>query len=195
MLNNANFNIWISAFLFLLFLCYYDGMKINLSLLTIITLLVGSIFSLTTVVIDFRRFFAYGGDWFIFSGTMFPHPATTACFYGAFAFLGAFIFAVWILKIEDARKYAWYVYLVSFLIAGNLFAWTNTGLLFYRFYTASPGEGVSCSGVPITNPFTTPCFIGALLFLLSLIVGIITLFYYRYKIQKDNMLPIDKKAV
>lgn len=148
---------------------------VSLQSATILALAVGTIFAWYTIYTDFSRFFAYGGGWLEFSGTLFPHPAKTPCFYGGFAFLAALLWAIGIRRISDAvRRVRQWLYLVSFLIAGVLFAWTNAGLTIFKFYTAAEGESVSCSGVPITNPFTTPCFIGASLFLFSLILGVIT---------------------
>lgn len=162
----------------------------SLTRITTFVLLAGTLFAWFTIYIDFSRFFTYGGGWFVFSGTMFPHPATTSCFYGGFAFLIGFIWSIRIWKIANmARRVRQWLLLTSFLIAGVIFAWTNAGLQIFKFYTAVPGEGVSCSGVPISNPFMTPCFIGASLFLASLILSI---FVYRFLHQE---IKGDRKEV
>lgn len=146
--------------------------RVHLPALASFVLFLGTIFAWYTTYTDFARFFTYGGSWFQFSGTMYPHPATTPCFYGAFAFLAGFVWSLLILYDRDeSRKREQQKYLVWFLVAGNLFAWTNAISQIVRFYLAAPGEGVNCSGVLITNPFATPCFYGASLFLLSLAVA------------------------
>jgi hypothetical protein len=60
-------------------------------------------------------------------------------------------------------------------MAGTIFAWTSFGRLAYNFYIALPGQGIGCSGVPTANPFVTPCFFGATLFLIALVVSLIIL--------------------
>ena len=155
-----------------------------LPLLTSLVLFCGTIFAWYTSYTDFTRFFIYGGSWFKFSGTIYPHPATTPCFYGAFAFLAAFAWSLLILRDSDVvRRKTQQKYLVWFLIAGNIFAWTNALSQIIRFYNAAPGEGVNCSGVLITNPFATSCFYGSSLFLLSLIVAYLS-FYFAKKKEK-----------
>lgn len=151
-------------------------------LLASIVLFCGTVFAWYTTYTDFTRFFIYGGSWLRFSGTIYPHPATTPCFYGAFAFLAAFVWSLLILRdSEVVRRKTQQKYLVWFLVAGNLFAWTNAISQIARFYAAAPGEGVSCSGVPITNPFATSCFYGSSLFLLSLIVAYVAFRYWEEK--------------
>ncbi|MBI5005455.1 MAG: hypothetical protein HZC03_02540 [Candidatus Lloydbacteria bacterium] len=157
------------------------SLRSRLPLLTSVVLFCGTIFAWYTTYTDFSRFFTYGGSWLRFSETIYPHPATTPCFYGAFAFLAALVWSLLILcdRIES-RKHEQQKYLVWFLTAGNLFAWTNALSQIVRFYTAGPGEKVGCSGVLITNPFATPCFYGASLFLLSLLIAFLA-FYFAEK--------------
>jgi len=58
------------------------------------------------------------------------------------------------------------------LLVGVVFALSNFGLQLMKFYSGS-GEQVSCSGVLISNPFMTPCFFGAMFFLISFIVSVV----------------------
>jgi hypothetical protein len=154
----------------------------HLPLLTSAALFCGTIFALYTTYLDFTRFFIYGGSWLQFSETMYPNPVATPCFYGAFAFLAAFVWSLLIFfDRAPSRKHEQQKYLVWFLVAGNLFAWANALSQIVRFYAAAPGEGVSCSGVLITNPFTTSCFYGASLFLLSLIIACLSLYFAKTK--------------
>ena len=162
-----------------------SSLRSHLPLLVSIVLFCGTIFAWYTTYADFTRFFIYGGSWFQFSGTIYPHPAMTPCFYGAFAFLATFVWSLLILldsnKLRSGKQQK---YLVWFLVAGNIFAWTNAISQIVRFYTAAPGEKVNCSGVLITNPFATACFYGASLFLLSLVVGYLA---YRFTENKEVM--------
>ncbi|MFA5996976.1 MAG: hypothetical protein WC791_00645 [Candidatus Paceibacterota bacterium] len=141
--------------------------------LQVYALLAGVIFSWTTVVIDFMRFYRSEGTLLKVDNCLFPNPVTTPCFYGAIAFMVAFAWAVWLVGKEDAVRIKSQKFLMVFLSAGTAFAWSNFGILAYRFYTALPGQGVGCSGVPASSPFVTPCFYGSLLFLTALVISIV----------------------
>lgn len=162
------------------------SLRPRLPLLASAVLFCGTVFAWYTTYTDFTRFFIYGGSWLQFSGTIYPHPATTPCFYGAFAFLAALVWSLLILRDSDAvRRKTQQKYLVWFLVAGNLFAWANAISQIVRFYTAAPGEKVGCSGVLITNPFATSCFYGSSLFLLSLVVAYIA-FRFGKEVEKES---------
>jgi len=134
-------------------------------------LAVGTLFAWYTVVNDFLRFYSYEGTVFKVEDCIFPNPVTTPCFWGAWAFLIAFVWAVRIQRNASVPKVS-QRNLVLFLIAGTLFAWFNNVRDLIRFYGASGAPTVGCSGQLVTNPYTTPCFIGASIFLLSLLVGV-----------------------
>lgn len=136
-------------------------------------LFVGTIFAWTVNVIDFMRFFRAEGTILKINNCLFPNPVTTPCFWGAIAFAVAFVWAVWLVGKEDVVRKKSQKFLMVFLSAGTAFAWSNFGILAYHFYTALPGQGVGCSGVPASSPFLTPCFYGSMLFLVSLVVSII----------------------
>lgn len=135
-------------------------------------LLGGTIFAWYTVYTDFNRFYQNEGTLFKIEDCAVPNPVTTACFYGAIAFLAAFIWSIFLHLLPVEMRQKPLRYLTIFLVGGVLFAWTNMTILLVKFYRAAPGDGVSCSGVPTANPFTTPCFYGATIFLLSLIIAI-----------------------
>lgn len=163
-------------------------LRLRLPLLASIVLFCGTVFAWYTTYTDFNRFFIYGGSWLQFSGTIYPHPATTPCFYGAFAFLAAFVWSLLILRDHNvAERKKQQKYLLWFLVAGNVFAWANALSQIVRFYTAAPGEKVGCSGVLITNPFATSCFYGSSLFLLSLVVAYV-LFRFEEAGEKESAL-------
>ncbi len=136
-------------------------------------LALGTAFAWVTLILDYRRFFASGGEVFRLSGCAVANPVATPCFYGALAFLAALVWAVVIFKSEaDAvlrRQYG----LQWLLLAGTLFAWGNFFYLVYRFLQPQPAAAAfSCPpGEPAVNPLTAPCFYGAILFLVALAVS------------------------
>ncbi len=136
-----------------------------------IILLAGTLFSCATVFNDFRVFFNYYHTLLRIANCTIPNPVTTACFYGSFAFLIAYIWSYLIInrKINKQRKSQ--RHLIYFLIGCTIFAWSNLSLLLYRFYIVVSRLG--CSGATTTNPFMTPCFAGSVLFLGALVVGIV----------------------
>lgn len=138
-------------------------------------LLVGTVFAWTTAVVDFTRFYQTEGTLFKINDCVYPNPVTTPCFYGAIAFVVALVWAISLLKKEGEVRVKSEKHLSWLLIAGTIFAWTSFGRLAYNFYTALPGQGIGCSGVPTASPFLTPCFFGATLFLVALVISLITL--------------------
>ena len=138
----------------------------------VLTLLIGTVFAWTTAVVDFLRFYQTEGTLFKIADCVYPNPVTTPCFYGAIAFAIALVWAILLLKKEGEVRVRSEKHLSWLLTAGTIFAWSSFGRLAYNFYTALPGQGVGCSGVPTTNPFLTPCFFGSVLFLASLIVAL-----------------------
>ncbi len=141
-------------------------------------LAVGVLFSWYTAINDFVRFYNTEGTIFKIKDCFFPNPVTTACFYGAIAFLVAFVWSVYILKNNDLAKKEFHQTRFSWLLAaGTIFAWANFTNVLYKFY--GTGSNIGCSGVPISSPFLTPCFYGSIIFLLSFVFALIIL-------KKDN---------
>ncbi len=136
-----------------------------------LVLLGGTLFAWYTVYIDFSRFYLNEGTLFKINDCIVPNPVTTPCFYGAFAFLIAFIWSLYILKFVG-DKLKWHQRrLVWLLIASVLFAWGNFSRTLYSFWLSQGQPTIGCSGVLSTNPWTTPCFIGAAVFLMALIIA------------------------
>jgi len=135
-------------------------------------LLVGTIFAWFTVYTDFSRFYNLYGSITKISGCIIPNPVTTPCFYGAFAFLGAFIWSLYVLKFSKEKKIIHQKRLNILLIASTIFAWSNLALEIYHFYLQQTGSKISCSGVATDSIFTTACFIGSMLFLGALIISL-----------------------
>jgi len=136
-------------------------------------LLVGSIFAWVTVYTDFSRFYGLYGDITRVRDCVIPNPVTTPCFYGAFAFLISFFWSLSILRSPIQKKNASQKKLQVLLIGSVVFAWSNFALEIYNFYFKSSANQISCSGVPATSVFVTPCFIGSMLFLSSLLVSLV----------------------
>lgn len=126
-----------------------------------ILLFTGMIFAWTTVANDYMRF----------TQKLAVNPLTTPCFYGALGFAFAYFFSIYIIftrkQVKTLQKY-----LIIFLIAGTLFGWTNFIIELCRFYIFN--NPTTCSGAIGSNPFFTPCFYGACIYLLSLLSALIT---------------------
>ncbi|MFA5831816.1 MAG: hypothetical protein WC878_08410 [Candidatus Paceibacterota bacterium] len=134
-----------------------------------LVLFAGTIVAFLSVYDDFLRFYGAEGTIFKIENCTYPNPVLTPCFYGAFAFLAAFFWTIFILKKEDSnRRMIQEKYISWFLTGGTIFAWGNF-IKLYLDYAA--GSQIGCSGAPMTIPFRTPCFYGATLFLVSLAVS------------------------
>ncbi len=138
-------------------------------------LALGTAFAWVTLAVDYRRFFAAGGRALEFSGCAVANPIATPCFYGAFAFLVAFLWAVAILRAAPEGVEQKERGLRLLLAAGTLFAWGNFGYEVYRFARPqAESAGFSCPpGETVGNPLLAPCFYGALIFLTALIVSML----------------------
>lgn len=148
---------------------------------------IGTLFSWYTVVTDFIKFYAVQGNLYQVTNCYIPNPVTTACFYGAWAFLAAFIWSIYIYRSALDKQLMLMKRLVWFLVAGTIFAWTNFTILLVRFLNTPVGEPtVGCSGQLTSNPFTTPCFIGSVIFLISLVIGAGTLFTFKVTKKVDG---------
>ncbi|MFH1890978.1 MAG: hypothetical protein ABIJ91_05470 [Candidatus Kuenenbacteria bacterium] len=147
-------------------------MKKLLQLQSII-LLGGTLFAWYTVYQDFVRFYAVEGGLFKVQDCLIPNPVTTPCFYGAFAFLIAFVWSLKIIKFADEKKKLNQRRLVWLLIASTLFAWGNFTYTLYKFWLSRGEPTIGCSGILSGSPWVTPCFIGALIFLAALVAGLV----------------------
>ena len=96
-------------------------------------LMIGTVFSWTTLVLDYRRFFASGGSSYELSGCIVANPVTTPCFYGALAYLIALLWALVIFRSKPAAILKSQRGLQFLLISGTAFAWGNFAYEAYRF--------------------------------------------------------------
>jgi hypothetical protein len=147
-------------------------MKRALLWLQVAMLALGTVFSWTTLVFDYQRFFAAGGHALELSGCLIANPVITPCFYGALAFLAALVWAVVVLRSAPERVANRQLDLQWLLAAGTVFAWGNFGYEVYRYLQAEPVPAFACppSG-PAANPLTLPCFYGALIYTAALAVS------------------------
>ena len=140
-------------------------------------LAVGTLFSWFTLVVDYRRFFAAGGRAFELSGCAVANPLVTPCFYGALAFLAAFIWAVAVLRAAPQAMPRRQRGLHWLLAAGTVFAWGNFAYDVVRF--AQPHATPSAFSCPkdeaLVHPLMTPCFYGAMIYLTALLVSMLIL--------------------
>lgn len=142
-------------------------MSKKLAWVQVFVLLLGTVFAWYTTVKNFIRFYHFEGTIFKIHNCVIPNPVTEPCFYGALAFLGALVWALYNIRRNIVRQVQ---YMFWFLAAGTIFAWVNVAREFVAFYTAQGKPVVGCSATPIVNPFSTPCFIGASIFVLALLV-------------------------
>lgn len=144
-------------------------------------LAIGTGFSWITLVFDYRRFFASGGHVLNLSGCAVTNPVITPCFYGAMAFLAAFVWALAILRSNPEAVLKRQRGLRLLLSASTVFAWGNFSYEVYRFMQSQPtASAFSCPAgeVPV-NPMMTPCFYGALIFLTALVVSVLIIRTHR----------------
>jgi hypothetical protein len=135
----------------------------------------GTAFSWFTLVRDYRRFFAAGGRVFELSGCIVQNPLSTPCFYGALAFLAAFVWSILILRSAPQAIRGQQAGLTWLLAAGTVFAWGNFAYEVYRFYGAPKAAlPLSCPpGESAVHPLLAPCFYGALIFFGALVVSVL----------------------
>jgi hypothetical protein len=140
-------------------------------------LALGTVLSWFTLLTDYRRFFAAGGHVFEVSGCAAANPLVTPCFYGALAFLAAFLWAVAVLRSAPETTMRHQRGLNWLLTAGTVFAWGNFGYEVYRFSQPQPSvSAFSCAKeAAVVNPLMTPCFYGAITYLAALVVSMFIL--------------------
>ena len=138
-------------------------------------LVIGTGFSWITLVFDYRRFFASGGHVLNISGCAVTNPIVTPCFYGALAFLAAFVWALAILRSTPEAVFKRQHGLQLLLAAGTVFAWGNFAYEVYRYIQLQPATSAfTCpAGEVAVNPLMTPCFYGALIFLTAFVVSVL----------------------
>ena len=137
-------------------------------------LAIGTAFAWFTLVGDYRRFFSAGGRVFEWSGCPVANPLLTPCFYGALAFLGAFIWALALLRSPPEAAAGRQRGLNWLLAAGSVFAWGNFAYELFLYTERRPASAFSCPppGEAPVHPLMAPCFYGAVIFLGALAVSL-----------------------
>ena len=142
----------------------------------IIILVGGTLFSWYTIYNDFRRFVELEGSAFKFVDCQIPNPMTTPCFYGAIGFLVGLVWSILIYRMSADKQPKHQQRLSYLLIGGSIFAGTVNSIQIFQFYNRPEWTpAVGCSGQLVSNPFLTPCFIGATIFVLAMIFSLIVL--------------------
>lgn len=129
--------------------------------------LLGSVVAWKQVLSEFSQFYALEGTLFKLQNCIVPNPVTTPCFWGAIAFVVGLVWClVWIMREREKKGYSvkklWW-----FSLACTIFAWSNFSYQLYLYYY-KPGSGGQCFAGK--GPWTSACFYGSILFLLSLIL-------------------------
>lgn len=146
-------------------------MKRRFQWLLVAALTGGTLFAWTTVFADYRRFFESGATIFQIAGCRYPNPIATPCFYGAIVFLIALFWSIRVLRQGPAAPAGSLRNLTWLLTAGALFAWGNFGWELWKYYRPGNGPVLSCNGTAVLHPVLTPCFVGALIYALALLVA------------------------
>ncbi len=144
-------------------------------------LALGTGFSWITLLFDYRRFIAAGGHMLELSGCAVANPVVTPCFYGALAFLVAFVWALTILRSAPGAVRNRQHKLQFLLAAGTAFAWGNFAYEVYRFMQPQPpASAFRCPpGAVAVHPLMLPCFYGAIIFLMALACSVLIIRAHR----------------
>ena len=133
-------------------------------------LLTGTGFAWYTVYVDITTFYSIYGTLFKFADCTPANPFTQACFYGAFAFLAGFIWSLRLLQSKVSDLLISQQHLLYLLAFGTVFAWSNFAYMTYSHYHATTNP-FTCTVSAGGSLFTTPCFVGSVIFLLSLLAS------------------------
>ena len=125
-----------------------------------VVLTLGSTYAWYANITKIVAFYDVYGTFARFQNTTLPNPLITPCFYGGIAFL----IALW-LSLRNSK------YLHLLLMASTLFAWGNWSWGIVQYSILKSSDTIFCSGTSASNPFLTPCFIGASFFTSALIIS------------------------
>lgn len=145
----------------------------------LVVLLLGVFVSWTTTIQAFINFYNLEGTIFKIKDCVIPNPIVTPCFWGSLAFAGGL---VWAYKKYKSEKVTSEKYFFYFMIAANIFAWSNFAIEL-KGITPEPGALVAPCPTTATSPFLSACFFGSVLFTLSLIA---TYLLYKKKASPES---------
>ncbi len=143
------------------------------SWLLTLSLFGGTVFAWYTIWNDFQRFYGNEGTIFKINDCISPNPVTTPCFYGGIAFIIALIWSIILVKKSTEQFHLGLKKLLWLLVASTIFAWGNFSYEVIKFINRGAKPAIGCSGQLVTNPIYTPCFVGAAIFLLSLLIALV----------------------
>ena len=125
----------------------------------------GSLFSWTVLMGNFSQFYSIYGTIFRFRDCyLLDNPMLTPCFYGAVAFVVALIWSL-VLTFSAQSSAASQKWLSRLLLFGVVFAISVLSYETAQYYKLFSGPGISCT--PGAVPWKTPCFFGAIFFIVS----------------------------
>ncbi|OGB74679.1 hypothetical protein A2810_00180 [candidate division Kazan bacterium RIFCSPHIGHO2_01_FULL_49_10] len=130
----------------------------SIQYLQLLVLLGGVLFAWNVVADDIARGF---------------NPLKVMCFYGALGLSIAFLSALYILFTPDKIDQLWQRFITWLLGLGTIFAWGNWSYVAYKLF-----RGETCPSacpVTVTNPFFSPCFYGALIYLAAFLIALFLL--------------------
>ena len=130
--------------------------------LQLLVLLSGTIFAWNVVADDIARGL---------------NPVKVTCFYGAIGLSLAFLASTYVLCLKGKLRGMWQKAIIWLLGAGTVFAWGNWSYVAYKLFRGE--QCLSACPAGITNPFLTPCFYGATIYLLAFLIALLLLYRHR----------------
>jgi hypothetical protein len=149
------------------------------------TLLLGSLFAWTTVLVELDGYVQAGGALLALGHGAVRNPLVTPCFYGAILFLVAFAWALDALQAGRARRPRIERQLQWMLLAGTVFAWGNFAFEVYRHFRPGPKGFLGCTAAG-THPLLTPCFVGATIYLIAFLLSRVAFRAIRLQMQTSQ---------
>lgn len=144
--------------------------KDNLFNLQAVVIFSGVFWAWYNVIKEFKIFYLYENRIFKFVDCTITNPILTPCFWGACAFLIAFILSLIVLKKSGTAKIKLQKALKLLTLAGTLFAWGVVSFESYKYFSTKMQPIQTCTGY-VQNPLYSSCFVGAIIFTLSLILA------------------------
>jgi hypothetical protein len=150
-----------------------EGYDVPMQRLTILfsVLLLGAVVTVANMIPVLERFYTAEGTFFKIAHTAFPNPFLTPCLWGTSAFVLITIWVFFMFRLSGERR-AKHLRLLAWVLAGCVvFAVSVFTKETYDFYHPKGLFPVGCSGDRVTNPFTTTCAFGALVYILGYLIS------------------------
>ena len=101
-------------------------------------------------------------------------PLKVMCFYGAIGLSLAFLASTYVLCLKGKLRGLWQKAITWLLGAGTVFAWGNWSYVAYKLFRGE--QCLSACPAGVTNPFLTPCFYGASIYLAGFLIALVLLY-------------------